>query len=58
MTQVRNPADVLVSLKPGHHHGIESFRHIVNLAGTHGGFEKSGSLGFAMVLIGSRRLRV
>jgi len=47
MNQVRNPADVLVSLKPGYYHGIESFRHIVNLAGTHGGLE-SGSLGFAM----------
>ena len=48
MNQVRNPADVLLSLKPGYYHGIESFRHIVNLAGTHGGLEKSGSLGFAM----------
>lgn len=48
MNQVRNPADVLISLKPGYYHGIESFRHIVNLAGTHGGLERSGSLGFAM----------
>jgi len=48
MTQVRNPADVLVSLKPGYYHGIESLRHIVSLAGTHGGLENSGSLGFAM----------
>jgi len=48
MNQVRNPADILVSLKPGYYHGIESFRHIVNLAGTHGGLEGSGSLGFAM----------
>jgi hypothetical protein len=48
MNQVRNPADILVSLKPGYYHGIESFRHIVNLAGTHGGLERSGSLGFAM----------
>ena len=48
MNQVRNPADILLSFKPGYYHGIESFRHIVNLAGTHGGLERSGSLGFAM----------
>jgi hypothetical protein len=48
MNQVRNPADILLSFKPGYYHGIESFRHIVNLAGTHGGLERSGSLGFVM----------
>jgi hypothetical protein len=31
MNQVRNPADILLSFKPGYYHGIESFRHIVNL---------------------------
>jgi hypothetical protein len=45
---VRNSADILVSLKPGYYHGVPSFGHVVSLAGTHGGLEKSASLGFAM----------
>jgi hypothetical protein len=47
-SHVQNPADIVVSLKPGYYHGIESFGHVVSLAGTHGGLERSGSLGFAM----------
>jgi hypothetical protein len=45
---VRNSADILVSLKPGYYHGVTSFGHVVSLVGTHGGLEKSASLGFAM----------
>jgi hypothetical protein len=45
---VRNGADVLVSFKPGYHHGSRVLSHIVKLVGTHGGLEESASLGFAM----------
>jgi hypothetical protein len=45
---VRNRADVLISFKPGYDHGSRIFSHIVKLVGTHGGLEKSASLGFAM----------
>jgi hypothetical protein len=45
---VRNRADVLVSFKPGYDHGPRIFSHIVKLVGTHGGLERSSSIGFAM----------
>ena len=45
---VRNRSDILVSFKPGYHHGSRFFSHVVRLVGTHGGLEKSGSIGFAM----------
>ncbi len=45
---VRNRADIIVSLKPGYYHGAAALGHVVTLAGTHGGLEASGSLGFAM----------
>ncbi len=46
--EVRNRADILVSLAPGYYHGAGIFPYIVDLAGTHGGIEKSATLGFAM----------
>jgi hypothetical protein len=45
---VRNRADILVSFRPGYHHGSGILSQIVTLVGTHGGLEKSASLGFAM----------
>ena len=45
---VRNRADVLVSFRPGYDHGSRILSHIVKLEGTHGGLEKSASIGFAM----------
>jgi hypothetical protein len=45
---VLNSADILVSLKPGYYHGVPFFGRVVTLAGTHGGLEKSASLGFVM----------
>ncbi len=45
---VRNPADVLVSFRPGYDHGSRILDRIVTLVGTHGGLEKSASLAFAM----------
>jgi hypothetical protein len=48
MSHVLNPADVLVSLKPGYYHGAWLFQYAVTLVSTHGGLEKSASLGFAM----------
>jgi len=45
---VRSPADILVSFKPGYYHGARQFQRVVSFAGTHGGLEKSSSLGFAM----------
>jgi hypothetical protein len=45
---VRNRADILVSFRPGYHHGSGILSDIVTLVGTHGGLEKSASLGFAM----------
>lgn len=45
---VRAPSDILVSFKPGYHHGPGALSRIVKLVSTHGGLEKSASLGFAM----------
>ena len=45
---VQNPADILVSLKPGYYHGRPWFGQVVQLTGTHGSLEKTSSLGFAM----------
>lgn len=45
---VRNPSDIMVSFRPGYFYGEGAFEHIVTLAGTHGGLERSASLGFAM----------
>jgi hypothetical protein len=45
---IRNPSDIMVSFRPGYFYGEGAFEHIVTLAGTHGGMERSASLGFAM----------
>ena len=45
---VQNPADVLVSLRPGYYHGRQWFGQAVQLTGTHGSLERTSSLGFAM----------
>ncbi len=45
---VQNPADILVSLRPGYYHGRQWFGQAVQLTGTHGSLEKTSSLGFAM----------
>ncbi len=45
---VRAPSDILISFRPGYHHGPGFLSGIVKLVGTHGGMEKSASLGFAM----------
>jgi len=45
---VRNGSDVLISFRPGYDHGSRIFSHVVKLVGTHGGLEKSASLGFVM----------
>ena len=46
--EVANPSNVIVSLRPGYFYGAESFQYLVSLAGTHGGLERSATLGFAM----------
>lgn len=45
---VRAHADVLISFKAGYDHGAKLLGRIVRLVSTHGGLEKSASLGFAM----------
>lgn len=45
---VRNPSDIMVSFRPGYFYGNGSFEYLVTLAGTHGGLERSSTLGFAM----------
>jgi len=45
---VRNPSDIMVSFRPGYFYGKGSFNYLVTLAGTHGGLERSATLGFAM----------
>jgi hypothetical protein len=45
---VRNPSDIMVSFRPGYFYGKGSFEYLVTLAGTHGGLERSATLGFAM----------
>jgi len=45
---VRNPSDIMVSFRPGYFYGNGSFNYLVTLAGTHGGLERSATLGFAM----------
>jgi hypothetical protein len=45
---VRNPANVMVSLRPGYFHGSGAFQYVVTLDSTHGGLEQSATLGFAM----------
>jgi len=45
---VQNPANILVSLKPGYFYGAGVFQHIVTLTGTHGALDAASSLGFAM----------
>jgi hypothetical protein len=48
LDHVRNPADVLVSLKPGYFHGAGIFQWIVHFESTHGALEAQSSLGFVM----------
>jgi len=38
----------MVSFRPGYFYGNGSFHYLVTLAGTHGGLERSATLGFAM----------
>ena len=45
---VRNASDIMVSFRPGYFYGKGSFNYLVTLAGTHGGLERSATLGFAM----------
>jgi hypothetical protein len=45
---VRNPSDIMVSFRPGYFYGEGSFEYLVTIAGTHGGLERSATLGFAM----------
>jgi len=45
---VRNPAELMVSLKDGYYAGKGVFERIVTLASTHGGLGRDSSLGFAM----------
>jgi hypothetical protein len=45
---VRNLSDIMVSFRPGYFYGNGSFQYMVTLAGTHGGLERSSTLGFAM----------
>jgi hypothetical protein len=45
---VRNPSDIMVSFRPGYFYGKGSFNYLVTLVGTHGGLERSATLGFAM----------
>ena len=45
---VQNPANILVSLKPGYFYGAGVFQHIVSFTGTHGALDAPSSLGFAM----------
>ena len=45
---VRNPSNIIVSFRPGYFYGAGSFQYLVTLAGTHGGLERSATLGFAM----------
>jgi hypothetical protein len=45
---VRNQADLVVSLEPGWHQGSRTFERIVTMLSTHGSFDRSQSLGFAM----------
>lgn len=44
---VRNPADVLVSLKPGYHQGSKTFEYVVTMLSTHGSMDRAQTLGFA-----------
>lgn len=45
---VRNRADVVVNLQPGYHQGSRTFDAIVTMLSTHGSFDRSQTLGFAM----------
>ena len=45
---VRNPSDIMVSFRPGYFYGAGAFEDLVTIAGTHGGLERSATLGFAM----------
>ncbi|MCL6481945.1 MAG: hypothetical protein K6U02_09475 [Firmicutes bacterium] len=47
-TQVENPSDIVVSLKPGYYQGRGWFDRLVTMEGTHGALERDSSLGFAM----------
>jgi len=45
---VKNPADIIVSLAPGHHFGDERADLLVGVTGTHGSLRTTSSLAFAM----------
>lgn len=45
---VRNPADLVVSLRPGYHYGSRTFERMVTMLSTHGSLDRQQSLGFAM----------
>lgn len=45
---VRNPSDLVVSLKLGYYQGKGIFQHLVTMRGTHGALDAPSTLGFAM----------
>jgi len=47
VNHVRNPADLLVSLRPGSHYGSPTFERIVTMRSTHGSIDPMQTLGFA-----------
>jgi len=48
LTAVRNPADVIISLAPGHHFGDARADLFYGVRGTHGSLRASSSLAFVM----------
>src|SRR5205085_4691656 len=52
---VLNASDIMVSFRPGYFYGNGSFNYLVTLAGTHGGLERSATLGFAMATFPDRK---
>jgi len=47
VNHVRNPADLLVSLRPGFHYGSRTFERFVTMRSTHGSIDRMQTLGFA-----------
>jgi hypothetical protein len=47
VNHVRNPADLLVSLRPGYHYGSRTFGRIVTMRSTHGSIDRMQTMGFA-----------
>jgi hypothetical protein len=47
VNHVHNPADLLVSLRPGFHYGSRTFERFVTMRSTHGSIDRMQTLGFA-----------